>query len=137
MLDEVALRKPGFQEGIKVKLCDGQEWTFPKVRLRLVPKINTEGDIKLETKRDYATDVQKFLEYEVDDENFDFMDWMTRRFAAAAKLLLVNYDLTGQQLAEVLYWEADSDESDDRWKLVDHAVLGLSPKALAVGSDSV
>jgi hypothetical protein len=135
MLDELALRRPEFQEGVRVKLCDGQDWTFPRVRLRLIPKLTPDGEVKTDVKRFYAADVEKFLDYEINENDFNFIDWMTKRFAAAAKLLLVNYDITGEQLAELLYWERDDDASEERWQSIDSAVLGILPKASAVGSD--
>ena len=46
MLDEKALRKPGFSEGYRVTLADGQEWTLPKPKIRFKPKV-VDGKVEV------------------------------------------------------------------------------------------
>jgi hypothetical protein len=45
-LDERSLRKPGFSEGSKVTLADGQEWVLPKPRIRFKPRI-VDGKVEI------------------------------------------------------------------------------------------
>ena len=57
-LDEVALRRPGFHEGARVVLADGQEWALPELWHRFVPAFDEEKgtvvDLPLGTKLDVA-----------------------------------------------------------------------------------
>ncbi len=46
MLDEKALRKPGFSEGYRVTLADSQEWTLPKPKIRFKPKV-VDGKVEV------------------------------------------------------------------------------------------
>ena len=55
--------------------------------------------------------------------------------SAAAKILLVNYALSGEQLVELLYWERDEEESEERWNAIDAALMGIRPKVSAAGSE--
>jgi hypothetical protein len=139
-LDEVALRRPEFQEGIKVKLGDGQEWTFPPVRMRVIPVFDGDGAIKAKqlaivAKQEGIQELNDMIDYSLDEGEFRFIDWMTKRMAAAAKVLLLNYALTGENLAELLYWERDNEESEERWNLIASALMGIRPKVLAAGSE--
>ena len=49
-LDTCATRshcgKPGFSEGYRVTLADGQEWTLPKPKIRFKPKI-VDGKVEI------------------------------------------------------------------------------------------
>jgi hypothetical protein len=38
-LDERVLRKPGYSEGIKVTMADGQDWALAKSRIRFIPRV--------------------------------------------------------------------------------------------------
>ncbi len=140
MLNEPSLRKPGFQEGIKVKLGDGQEWTFPPVKMRVVPTMDSEGTVTAKSSRttmgsDVTKEINAFVDYIISEEDWNLMGWLTKRMTAAAKLLMMNYDLSGEQLAELLYWEQDDQEIADRWQAIDSAMLGIVPKVSAAGSD--
>ena len=44
--DEKALRTPGFSEGCRVALADGQEWVLPKPRIRFKPRI-VDGKVEI------------------------------------------------------------------------------------------
>jgi hypothetical protein len=135
VLDERSLRRENFENGIECVLCDGQKWTFPPVRMRLVPKLNEDGSIAVTPKQNYSKEIDAFLNYEVKEDEFQFVDWMQKRCAAAVRTLLRNYDLTSEQVSELLYWE-DTPDSDEMWKQIDSATLGIVPKVSADGSSS-
>ena len=45
-LDEKTLRKPGFIDGIKVTMADGNEWTLPRPKIRFKPRF-VEGRVEV------------------------------------------------------------------------------------------
>jgi hypothetical protein len=45
-IDERACRKPGYSEGIKVTMADGQQWAIPKPRIRFKPRI-VDGKVEI------------------------------------------------------------------------------------------
>lgn len=137
MLDERSLRRPTFTEGHQVALGDGQEWTFPKVVLRLVPRLDPDGSIKVGEGPPYGADYQVELNRLLDGCD-DTPEGRYREIEAmmqlAAKLLLRNYDLSFDQLSALLYYDVDGSTAE-MWRALDRVVVGLAPKPSAVGSD--
>ncbi len=129
-LDEVALRKPDFQEGVRIVLGDGQEWSFPLPKLRLVPCRNGNGDITAKVKPMAGQD--KIL-----GRSFDLLwtlseqepeDAWDVRFSAASHLLLSNYNLTDDDLGELIYIDLEDPNRLDRWLQIENVLRGIAPK---------
>jgi hypothetical protein len=139
MLDEVALRKPEFQEGVRVKLGDGQEWSFPLPKLRMVPKRNGTGEIVVDYRigPGYGSTIQKsfalfWTPVEEEPENA----WQIR-FAAAADLLQKNYSITDDDLADLIYLDRADPESLALWHDISMVLAGVGrPKPSPATSDS-
>lgn len=136
MLDEQALRRPGFTEGYKVALADGQEWTFPKARVVIAPRIAPDGSISVGGVHPYGDDYQRELETLLAGPTGSPEDGYLLTEAAirmAAKLLLRNYALTSDQLAAVLHYDVEGSTAA-MWEEIDRVIVGRAPKPSAVGS---
>ena len=124
MLDEKGLRKPTFSEGTRVRLADGQEWTFPRPRLRIYPRRDPEGKFYAAGGPSYGPDFE--------DRYDEFMESVATRddtpeclyrieclhLELAAILLLANYELDDRDLRRLLVIEYDDPESEARWEAV-------------------
>lgn len=122
MLDEKALRKPGFVEGARVTLGDGQEWSIPRPRLRLVSARTPEGDVAIKSSPLVAehrqADMDAMLEaadrsWEGDHEGF--VAYIMARARLATGLLLDNYDLDDAALATLLPVLFDDEPNAAMW----------------------
>lgn len=140
MLDEQALRKPGFVEGARVVLGDGQEWSIPRPRLRLVPSRTPDGDIALKSLPKVAAhrqaDMDAMLESgerSADGDENGFVDWLLARARLATGLLLDNYELDDAALAVLLPVEFGDDANADMWAEIDGVLRGRHAKPSAVG----
>lgn len=139
MLDELALRKPGFVEGARVKLGDGQSWSIPRPRLRLVPRKTDDGDVKLASLPKVAAHRQADMDamLEAADRNAEgdpegFVDWLLARARLATGLLLDNYDLDDAALAALLPIEFGDDDgagaNAEMWAEIDGVLRGRHAK---------
>ncbi len=129
-LDEVALRKPEFVEGVRIVLGDGQEWSFPMPKLRLVPQRDSNGEITAGIKAIPGQDKSLSRVFDIlwtlAEEEPD--DAWSVRFAAASYLLGLNYTLTDDDLGDLIFLSRDDQESLDRWQFIDNVLRGISPK---------
>jgi hypothetical protein len=134
MLDEKALRREGFSEGPKVKLGDGQEWTFPEPRPIFFPRRDGDGKVSLDARRTYDADYLDRL-----DDLFAAEDGVRRleiETELAVGLLLRNYDLDDQAIRRLFATVADDPAGRAMWDEIEGVILGLAgPKPSAVGSD--
>ena len=112
MLDERALRKPGFKDGVRVKLADGQERSFPKPRLIFKPKI-TDGKIDFDGGPTSGAE---------SDENMDVLFGLREaavlerprvKFEMAVRLLSTNYDLKPEDFSGLIVLEPGDPDSED------------------------
>lgn len=134
-LDEKSLRKPEFSEGYKVKLADGQEWTFPK------PLV---WECRFVFEDEKATMLRKFPSEHIDaiSDIFDSdgIEQIEKCANLAAKLLKRNYELGNDDLRSLLVYRLDEDghqteENAEMWDSIMEVAMGASgPKVSAVGS---
>ena len=134
VLDEAALRRPEFAEGVPVRLWDGQEWTLPRPTLSgFYPRRGPDGRWQAapglacgEGGADYNELVDAWLDAE------DPLDQLGRLMEVAAHLLLVNYDLADRDLARLLFRVPATDPRYDEcaamWSSVAEVALGRGPK---------
>ncbi|WP_165251175.1 hypothetical protein [Paludisphaera soli] len=129
--DEAALRRPEFTEGYKAALGDGREWTFPKAVLRIVPARLADGSFGVKETPPYGDDYQADLRVvldNADDTPEGIYRYVVARMTLAAKLLLRNYDLTDDQLADLLYFDTGGG-TNAMWAAIDRIIVGDAPKA--------
>lgn len=120
MLDEKALRRPGFVEGTRVTLGDGQQWTVPWGVLALD---GTPGGVGLVL----TDDEVDLLSGAAERQPLGFLGSVV---PLAARLLRVNYDLAPADLALLLEYD-DSPPSVEMWKSVVEAISGPGERSYA------
>ena len=127
MLDEVALRKPGFQAGHRVKLADGQEWAFPKPRLVFKPTI-VDGKVDYDGGPSFGPEFDDKLEVLLGVREATPVERLRTKFEMAVRLLGSNYDLKPEDFGELLVLEMGDAASDDRWESLERVMVGAAPK---------
>lgn len=137
MRPEPECRRPEFTEGCKVKLGDGQEWTFPRPILRVVPTRDESGGFSLRQAPpfgpEYQADLERYLNHDHADDG-SFYEGLEIRAGLAVKLLLRNYDLSDAEIQELIYLEPNpSPECIEMWSGIEGAVVGRAPKPSTVG----
>lgn len=124
--DEKDYRRPDWREGVNVVLADGQAWALPRVLVRLVPTADGKdyepyarvGDAGDRTFSDLLKAHDEAVE-----ENDDKKYFLTE-LQLARHLLLVNYDLDGGQVAELLQFSLDV-EADPEGARIRQEVLDV------------
>jgi len=129
MFDEVALRKPGFAEGYKVVLADGQEWTFPRPRLRFSPRL-VDGRVEVAGGPTFGPEYDAQLEILYGVTDTEPVEQLRIKFEMAVRLLSANYELTAEQLGELIVFEPGDEVSDERWDQLSRVCMGVAPKPL-------
>jgi hypothetical protein len=130
MLNEMALRKPDFQDGTRIKLGDGQEWTFRNPRMRLIPKRGEDGVINtaLKIAPGQGDAIEKAMTAYWDMVPDGPLGSLGLKFNLAVNLLLANYDLTDEHLESLIYMDADEPENKQLWKSIEALIQGERPK---------
>jgi hypothetical protein len=134
MLDERALRRPGFSEGPRIVLGDGQGWTLPRPWLRLYPVRASDGGFTLGGGLGYGADFDDLVDRLVDCEPDDIPARLALQFQMAACLLCRNYDLADRDLRRLLAIDLADPACEDRWARINQVLLGRPPKPSADGS---
>lgn len=136
-LDEKALRKPEFVEGIRVRLGDGQEWSFPKPRLRLVPGRAEDGSFELKNRPTFGehrqADLAAVLAGPKEDADDGLFNWLQARIRLVCGLMLDNYNLEDADLEVLLPYEFGDESITEMWNDIHAAIMGQAPKASTVG----
>jgi hypothetical protein len=127
MLDEKTLRKPGFTEGYRVTLADGQEWVFPRPRIRLKPKI-VDGKVEIGGGPSFGPECDEHLDVLFGAVEVDPVERLRVKFEMAVKLLSANYDLKSEDCAELIVLEPGEPASEERWEQLSNVMLGIAPK---------
>ena len=127
-LDERTLRKAEFSEGYKVKLADGQEWTFPKPRLRFRPWIDLDGRVKVSGGPSFGPEYDGSLDVLFGVVEAEPIERLRVKFEMAVRLLQANYELTAAALAELLVLEPGDEGSNTCWDQLTSAIMGIGPK---------
>lgn len=115
MIDEKAARRPTWVDGTPVVMADNQEWTLPRPVVVFVP---AETDLGFEIRARLGDDgtfgtFSKALETAEGGNAF-----VKAALAAGKYLLLLNYDLTADQVADLLQFNF-SDESSDGYRVME------------------
>ena len=127
MLDERALRKPGFQEGHRLLLADGQEWAFPKARMILKPQIS-DGKIDIGGAPTFGPEFDDKLEVILGAREATPVERLRMKFEMAVRLLAANYDLKPEDFGTLIVLEPGDPASEERWKALDDVLVGNAPK---------
>ena len=134
MLDERALRRPGFTEGPRIVLGDGQAWAFPRPRLRLYPVRAADGRLTVGGGMGYGSDYADLVDQLVDCDPGDTTARLALQFQMAASLLERNYTLSDRDLRRLLAIDLADPACEPRWAQINQVLLGRPPKPSADGS---
>ena len=134
MLDEWALRRPGFTEGTRIVLGDGQLWTFPRPWLRLYPVRAEDGQLTVGGGMGFGALHDDLVDQLVDCEPGDTMGRLTLQFQMASALLAHNYELSDRNLRSLLAIDLADPECESRWQQINQVLLNSPPKHSADGS---
>ena len=127
MLDEKALRNPGFTEGYPVIMADGQAWTFPKPRIRFKPRI-VDGKVEIGGGPSFGPEFDDKLDILFGVALADPAERLRVKFEVAVRLLAANYDLKPDDFAELIVLEPGDAASEERWDQLSSAIMGIAPK---------
>ena len=127
MLDEKALRKPGFSDGHRVVLADGQEWTLPKPRIRFKPRV-VDGRVEIGGGPSFGPEFDDKLDILFGVAEAEPAERLRVKFEVAVRLLATNYDLTPANYADLIVLEPGDPASDERWEQLCDAIMGIAPK---------
>ncbi|MDR3621552.1 MAG: hypothetical protein P4L85_19530 [Paludisphaera borealis] len=124
MLNEVALRKPGFTEGAAVVLGDGQEWHLPRIAATFFPAQTLDGKFSTRVRLTYGRAFDDaFAEAYRADVEADEEAVIAARMNLVCGLLRKNYNLDGDALAELLAIRTDEPETISMWLAVVETVV--------------
>lgn len=127
-LDEQALRRADFCGGIPIRLCDGQEWTFPEPVMDLVydpvKGIDTEWSIGpgYGAIHDSLCDATTGVEV------------VRAELALAHALLTRNYDLTVEQFRTLVRFNLKDPAREEMRSAIVEVASGNTPKPSTAGS---
>jgi hypothetical protein len=109
-LDERSLRKPGFSEGSKVTLADGQEWVLPKPRIRFKPRI-VDGKVEIGGGSSFGPEFDDKLDILLGVAEADPAERLRVKFEVAVRLLA-----TKRARPTRLTWRTQSGSLRSRWR---------------------
>ena len=133
--DERALRRSEFRDGPQVRLADGQLWTFPRPRLRIRPIRNSEtGRIEVGGGSRFGADFDAIFDELIETPPEDSLARWALQFELASVVLSLNYNLTDDDLAELLDTDMESQDSTEMWKGILPVLTGQAPKPSPDGS---
>jgi hypothetical protein len=144
VLDEKSLRRPDWQDGQSCILADGQAWVLARPIIRWA---NADNDLGVRVRvrvratgacGDYQAAYER-LEATARDDKVLLRDLVGAELACAKILLLANYDLTPEQVGDLLQFgfdEANDPEGAAVRASVMDVVYGVAPKPSAAGDAS-
>ena len=109
-------------------LADGQEWTFPKPRIRFRPRIGPDGRVEVGGGPSFGPEYDGMLEVLFGVVDADPFERLRVRIEMAVRLLRANYVLTESDLGELINIEPGDEASDERWEQLRDVIMGIVPK---------
>jgi hypothetical protein len=128
VLDEKALRKPGFNDGYAITLADGQTWTIPKPRFRFRPTVGSDGRVEVGGRPTFGPEYEASIEVLYGVGDVEPIETLRVKFEMAVRLLSANYDLKPDDFSELIVLEPDDPASNERWEQLTRALMGVAPK---------
>lgn len=135
MIDEKALRREGFTEGVAIVLSDGQEWTFPVPAISaFYPRRNGDGKFALVEGYDFGPEYDRLTDrmVETEGEESSVVEHMSVLAEVAFFLLSRNYHVDPSGLASILRFETGErrEKSLEMWQAIKGVALGNTPKGV-------
>jgi hypothetical protein len=127
---ETAMRRPTFEPGIAIKLDDGQEWEFPRPRVKW--RMVLREDVRvLAGRTHFGPEFDEMRERLNAAENDG--DYLMASFTVAAWLLRRNYDLTEAEALDLLAYDTEDEANQSAWESIYDVVWARAPKPSAGG----
>lgn len=136
-LDEAALRREGFTEGIRVRLADGQEWALPAFSVRSYPQRDPNWDGVHRRPGDgfrcvhevwYGRDCEDAWDRAVGGKQPEGgAERIAARLELAARLLAKNYAIPDEALPGLLAFDTGDPESFAMLAGLTDAFVGIGP----------
>jgi len=128
MLDERALRRPTFSEGYPVRLADGQEWVFPKPRIRFRPRVGGDGRVEVAGGAGFGPEFDSSIDVLYGVVEAEGIEQLRIKFEMAIRLLRANYELTDAEIGGLVVYEPADPAAVERWQELERVLLGMPPK---------
>jgi hypothetical protein len=124
-IEEKSRRKPDFLGGQGLLMADGQDWIFPKPRVRFAPSDDSTGyTIVLDAGDGYQELINKYREV-YDAPSSSIESRLSAEMAIGVFLLRRNYELTTQEMSGILQYALDEDTDPEGYRIRDQ-VLDLA-----------
>jgi len=127
-MNERDFRRENFRGDVAVVLADGQEWYFPEPVIRYVPAPPPERRKRVSSLGDEHLTKAESVSSAVTAD-----DLIASELDLAAWMLLLNYDLTYEQIAELVQFDYREGADQGMRDAILEVSLGLGPKRNAVG----
>lgn len=118
-------RSPGFEPGVPVVLADGQAWQFPRPMVRW-RKVYREDVPVLEGRSSFGPEFDAAKERYVAGTTLREVGLASIDLAEV--MLLRNYDLSRDELADLLPYTDEDGELGETWKSIYQVAYGIAPK---------
>ncbi len=124
MIDEPLHRKANWNEegSTWLTLSDGQQWALPRPYIAIIPEFKGGVPTHTWTYLGYSPQIDRNLE--AIGQAKDLLEVIIRTVALAAQLLLHQYELSDEELSQVLVYRADDPASDEMLKAVVNIATG-------------
>ncbi len=136
MLNERELRKPEWVEGFWVECADGQRWSFPRPKIRFKPRI-VDGKVMVGGGATFGPEFDTNMDVLFGIVESEPVERLRVKFEIAVGLLRSNYNLSDDQVCDLVVLEPDSEDGDRRWAELTNVLAGESPKHTGSGSGAV
>jgi hypothetical protein len=134
--------KSDWVDGRDILLEDNQTWTFPLPRIRI--RFDVGGDLspsestpQVETNRHFGPEYDRLQDefrefnaaYSAEGSTLGDLDYVKAIIPLAASLLRRNYDLTDDQLSNLLIYIPGDARNFEMWDSIRRVAMGIGPKA--------
>ncbi len=139
-MNEAEFRKPTFdlEDTVPVTLGDNTEWRFPRIWFSLRPRFSGGRATAMKLTSSAGTEFDALKQAVEDAPGDEGGDWTLAAANLAAYLLSLNYDLTDEQLQELLVFPTTGEHAFALFRTIMAVASGTAdPKAPTTsGSDA-
>jgi hypothetical protein len=126
-LDEAGKRAPGFREGVRVRLGDGQGWHLKPPRVRYTPTRGEDGRLRFGPRQRDDGEYQRLLDAAAEADGGSI--GMDTALSLVAHVLQSNYTLSDDDLVVLLPFLPDDPANEEMWSDAYAAAVGsIRPK---------
>lgn len=138
-IDEQTRRRPEFVGDVPITLCDNQIWWVPKPRIVFAPRRSTPGsgfELKLHAIDWGPSYYEKLDALLLASQRDDLTGVLGAQMDLACALLLRNYDLTDDELVDILWFDLADPANESMRHALMTVAQGIAPKPAGDGSSA-